>query len=98
MTEAVFPGSEAGRELTDKLDSILPPEGIVATRLRDVAAHIKKMERGRADVSGLKGSAGAAVAATLARDSAPNVRVVVVTADLDSARRMADDMGFFLRG
>ncbi|MEO6420662.1 MAG: transcription-repair coupling factor, partial [Polyangiaceae bacterium] len=98
MSEAVFPGSEAGRELADKLDSILPPEGIVATRLRDVAAHVRKMERGRADVSGLKGSAGAAVTATLAKDSAPNARVVVVTGDLDSARRMADDMGFFLRG
>ncbi len=94
MNEVVFPEAE----LKDKLDSLLPPEGVVATRLRDVAARIRKIERGRADVSGLKGSAGAALTATLARSGAVNERVVVITADLDSARRMADDVGFFLRG
>ena len=94
MNDGVSPGFE----VTDTLDSLLPPEGIVATRLRDVAARIRKMDRGRADVSGLRGSAGATLTATLARNGAPSERVVVVTADLESARRMADDLRFFLRG
>ena len=45
MTDGVFPESD----LKDKLDSLLPPEGVIATRLRDVAARIRKIERGRAD-------------------------------------------------
>ena len=47
------------------------------------------------DVAGVRGSAGAALAAAVARAGS---RVVFVAADLDAARRAAEDVGFFLRG
>ncbi len=75
------------------IEPILPPEGVVAVRLRDVVQRAK--EARRIDVSGTRGSAGAALAAELARSGS---RVVFVTADLESARRSAEDLGFFFRG
>ncbi|HEY6461765.1 MAG TPA: transcription-repair coupling factor, partial [Polyangiaceae bacterium] len=82
-------------EEAEPLPTLLPPEGIVAARLRDVAARAKALDAGRIDVAGVRGSAGAAVAAAIARAGR---RVVMVTADLDTARRTAEDAGFLVRG
>jgi transcription-repair coupling factor (superfamily II helicase) len=79
----------------EPLPSLLPPEGVVAARVRDVAARVRSAKVGTVDVSGVRGSAGAAVAAAVARDGR---RVVFVTADLETARRAAQDVGFFVRG
>src|SRR6185312_5379868 len=79
----------------EPLPSLLPPEGVVASRLRDVAARAKAARGGVVDLAGVRGSAGAAVAAAVAREGR---RVVFVTADLESARRAAEDVGFFVRG
>ncbi len=80
----------------EPMPAVLPPEGIVAARLRDIAAKVKPLRAGRVDVAGVRGSAGAAIAATLARETARPI--VLVTADLDDARRIADDVAFLLRG
>ena len=84
-------------EELEPLPSLLPAEGLVASRLRDVAARAKLLAppAARLDVAGIRGSAGAAVAAAIARAGR---RVVLVTADLEAARRMADDVGFLVRG
>ena len=74
---------------------MLPPEGVVAVRVRDVVARVRSLERGRLDVSGVRGCAGAAIAAGIARAGR---RVVLVTDDLDAARRAAQDVGFLVRG
>ncbi len=79
----------------DPLASLLPPEGVVAARIRDVAARVRGLRTGRVDVAGVRGCAGAAVAAAIAREGR---RVVFVTEDLDAARRAAEDVGFFVRG
>jgi transcription-repair coupling factor (superfamily II helicase) len=82
-------------EELEPLPSLLPPEGVVAARLREVAARAKGMSAGRLDVAGVRGSAGAAVAAAVARAGR---RVVLLTGDLDTARRAAEDVGFLVRG
>ncbi len=83
----------------DPLPAILPPEGVVAVRLRDVAAAIASARGSsatrRTDVSGVHGSAGAALVAEVAH--ATSRPIVLVTADLDGARRLAEDVGFLVR-
>jgi transcription-repair coupling factor (superfamily II helicase) len=74
----------------------LPPivrsdEGPIA-RIRELAARAAALEVGRLDVVDVRGSAGAMLAAAIAR-SRP---VVVVTADVDGARRFGDEVRFFL--
>jgi transcription-repair coupling factor (superfamily II helicase) len=71
------------------LPPVLAPEGVVVTRLGDIAA--RASSSARTDVAGVRGSADAAVIAALAtyNDRAP---VVAVTSDLDSARRLAGDV------
>ena len=85
---------EAAQEV-EHLPSLVPPEGIVASRLRDVAARAKELKAARLDVAGVRGCAAAAVAASIARAGR---HVVLVTADLDAARRAAEDVGFLVRG
>ena len=46
------------QEEMEPLPPLLPPEGVVATRLRDVAGRVKALGVGRLDVSGVRGSAG----------------------------------------
>ena len=95
-------------EELEPLPSLLPPEGVIAFRVRDIVARVKSLSSPsstsssasssasrRVDVSGVRGCAGASVAAAIARTGR---RVVLVTADLDTARRSAEDIGFFLRG
>jgi transcription-repair coupling factor (superfamily II helicase) len=85
----------APAEDLEPLAPLLPPEGIVAERVRDVAARVRSLSAGRVDVAGVRGCGGAAVAAAIARTGR---RVVLITADLDAARRSAEDVGFFVRG
>jgi transcription-repair coupling factor (superfamily II helicase) len=82
-------------EELEPLPSLLPPEGVVASRLRDVAGQARSLRAARLDVAGIRGCADAAVAAAIVRAGR---RVVLVTADLDAARRIADDVGFLVRG
>jgi transcription-repair coupling factor (superfamily II helicase) len=79
----------------EPLPPLLPPEGVVAVRVRDVASRVRATSSGRVDVAGVRGSASAAVAAAIARASR---RVVLVTADVDAARRAAEDVAFLVRG
>ena len=79
----------------EPLPSLLPPEGVVASRIRDAVAAVRGAPDRRVDVAGVRGSAGAALAAALARGGQ---RVVFVAADLEAARRAAEDVGFFVRG
>ena len=92
--------SPAPAEEVEPLGSLLPPEGVVAVRVRDVVARAKSLlatrpSTRRIDVAGVRGSAGPAVAAALVR---AGHRVVFVTSDSDAARRAAQDAGFFTRG
>src|SRR5215469_6732106 len=82
-------------EELEPLPPLLPPEGVAAVRIRDVASRAKGLAAERLDVAGVHGSAGPAVAAAIARAGR---RVVFVTSDLDSARRAAQDAGFLVRG
>jgi transcription-repair coupling factor (superfamily II helicase) len=97
-------------EALEPLPSLLPPEGVTAVRLREVAARAtllvgadppradgapSRPRASRLDIAGVRGSAGPAVAAAIARSGR---RVVFVTSDLDSARRAAQDAGFLARG
>ena len=82
----------------EPLGSLLPPEGVTAARIRDVVQRAKAIAgvaSTRVDVAGVRGSAGPAVAAAFARAGR---RVVFITCDSDSARRAAQDAGFFMRG
>jgi transcription-repair coupling factor (superfamily II helicase) len=79
----------------EPLPSLAPPEGVTAARVGDVVVRARAMRRGRLDVAGVRGCAGAAVAAAIVRDGR---RVVVVTDDLDGARRAAQDLAFLVRG
>ncbi len=83
----------ADAEELDQLPTVLPPEGVVVTRLAEIAARATGNER--IDVAGVRGCADAAVIAALAREprSAP---VVVFAADDDAARRLAADVRFLL--
>jgi transcription-repair coupling factor (superfamily II helicase) len=88
----------------DPLPPVLPPEGVVVTRLSEIAARLAP--RRRVDVAGVRGAADAAIVAALAHtaspdgrdgnDGAPGSPIVVVTEDADSARRLAQDIRFFL--
>jgi transcription-repair coupling factor (superfamily II helicase) len=80
-------------EELDPLQTVLPPEGVTACRIRDVAAAARNLERGRLDVAGVRGCAGPALVAAAARSGK---RVVLVVEDLDAARRAARDVAFFL--
>ena len=86
------PAVAATPEELEPLPPLLPPEGVAAARLRSVAERVKGLT-GRLDVAGLRGSAGAVVAAAIARQAR---RVVLVAADLDAARRAAQDLGFLV--
>jgi len=78
-------------EELDPLPSVLPPEGVVVTRLSAIAAR----KDTRIDVADVRGSADAAVVAALVREpSAPPV--VVVAEDADTARRVAGDIAFLV--
>jgi transcription-repair coupling factor (superfamily II helicase) len=76
----------------DPFAPVLPPEGVVAVRLWDAAVRARGLTAQRLDVAGARGSAGAALVAAIARTR----RVVLVTGDVDAARRLADDVRFFL--
>ena len=80
----------------EPLEPILPPEGVRAVRLRDVAEIVARTQTGTVDVAGVRGSGAAALVGALAH--ATGRRVVAVTGDVDAARRLADDIGFVLRG
>ncbi len=79
----------------EALPSLAPPEGVTAARLRDVAARARSTARGQLDVAGVRGCAGVAVVSALVRDGR---RAVLVTEDLDAARRAAQDLAFLVRG
>jgi transcription-repair coupling factor (superfamily II helicase) len=79
--------SPAVEEL-DPLPSLLPPEGVVVTRLSLLAARTER----RVDVADVRGAADAVIVAQFAR-AAP---VVVVTAHVEAARRLASDVRFLL--
>jgi transcription-repair coupling factor (superfamily II helicase) len=79
----------------DPLPPILPPEGVVAVRLREISARVEDLGAGRVDVSGVRGCASAAIVASIVHHAAR--RVVLVTGELDDARKIADDVAFLLR-
>jgi len=81
--------STAAAEL-DVLASVLPPEGVVVTRLAEVVAKAKASSR--LDVAGIRGCADAAVIAALVK-SGP---VVAVAEDVDAAHALAKDIRFLL--
>ncbi len=82
----------------DALPSVLPPEGVVVTRLSDIAARVTTLEAerhvGRVDIAGIRGCADAVLIAHLAR--ARGGPVVVVAEDGDAARALAKDVRFLL--
>ena len=80
----------------DPLPAVLPPEGVTAGRMRDVATRVPA-GAGTMHVSGVHGCAGAALAAAIVAGDAKRKHVVVVTSDLEAARRVADDVAFFVR-
>ena len=87
--------SERAAAEIDPLPAILPPEGITALRTRDAAARVPA-GAGTLHVAGVHGCAAAALAAAIV--AAKGRPVVLVTGDLDAARRAADDVAFFVRG
>src|SRR5262249_10131188 len=88
------PSAPAPEEL-EPLASLLPPEGVVASRLREVASRAGDLRSGRLDVAGVRGCAGAALAAASARGGR---RVIYVTSDREGARQVDEDLGFLVRG
>jgi transcription-repair coupling factor (superfamily II helicase) len=82
-------------EALEPLTSILPPEGVIVSRVRDVLARAFERDTGRLDVVGVQGAARAVVVAGLARAGR---RAVVVTKDIEEAWRVASDIGFLVRG
>jgi transcription-repair coupling factor (superfamily II helicase) len=78
----------------DPLPSLVPPVGVEAAKLADVASRITGASRGRVDVAGVRGCASAMVASAVARTGR---KVVVVTSDAEGARRLAEDIAI-LRG
>jgi transcription-repair coupling factor (superfamily II helicase) len=83
-------------EPLEPLPPLLAPEGVTASRLREVAARVRSLgSKERLDVAGVRGCAGPAIVAAIVREGR---RVVFVTDDLDSARRAAQDLGFLVRG
>lgn len=88
----------------DPLPNVLPPEGVVVTRLAELRGLLAKA--GRVDLAGVRGCADAlVVAATSSSKLAPKpatgapsstAPVVVVTEDADAAAKLASDVRFFL--
>ncbi len=78
----------------DPLPSVLPPEGVVVTRLSEIARRLDT--QARVDVAGVRGSADAAILAAVARQG--RAPVLAVVDDMDSARRVAQDVRFLLGG
>ncbi|MDB4945699.1 MAG: Transcription-repair coupling factor, partial [Labilithrix sp.] len=76
----------------DALPSVLPPEGVVVTRLAELPT--LSASAPRLDVAGVRGCADALVVTALAR--APRSPVLVVTEDVDAARNLAKDVRFLL--
>ncbi|HXX70336.1 MAG TPA: transcription-repair coupling factor [Polyangiaceae bacterium] len=85
--------AEARAEAADPLPVILPPEGVVAARIRDVTARVRENRQRRIDVGGVRGCAGASLAAAVARGGR---RVVFVVESLEVARSAAEDLAFLL--
>ncbi|HEY2510044.1 MAG TPA: transcription-repair coupling factor, partial [Polyangiaceae bacterium] len=85
---------ERAADERDPLPAVLPPEGITAIRIRDAVAKTPP-GAGTLHLSGVQGCAGAAVVSALS--AATGRPVVLVTSDLDGARRLADDVAFFVR-
>ncbi|HEX7665241.1 MAG TPA: DEAD/DEAH box helicase, partial [Polyangiaceae bacterium] len=81
--------------LLEPLEPVLPPEGVVASKLGDVARRTIEASSGRVDIAGVRGSGSAATVAAIARASAR--KVMVVTSDLAVARKLTEDVGFYLR-
>ena len=81
----------AAMDELDPLPAILPAEGVVITRLADIAARTAL----RTDVADVRGSADAAIVAELVRDPA-SPPAVVIAEDADAARRIAGDVLFLL--
>ena len=71
----------------DHLEPILPPIGIEARKIADVAGVIARATAGRVDVAGVRGCATTLVAEAVARSR----RVVLVTPEADDARRLASN-------
>jgi transcription-repair coupling factor (superfamily II helicase) len=84
---------EASPAELDPLPQILPPEGVAVARVRDIVAEVEQRRSRRVDVAGVRGCADAVLASALAAKG----RVVLVATDVDEARRVAQDVGFFLR-
>ena len=70
---------------------MLPPEGVVVTRLASIAAR----KDARIDVADVRGAADAVLVAALVREPAAPP-VVVIAEDADAARRVAGDVAFLL--
>ncbi len=83
----------------DPLPPVVPPEGVTAARLADVAARLAGKGARRVDVSGIRGSADAFALAAAARASGTTSArpLCVVAKDVEDARRLAQDLGFLLR-
>ena len=77
----------------DLLPPILPPAGVSVVKLGEAAARIVQGQRGRVDVGGVRGSASALVARAVADGG--KRKVVLVAADPEGARRLADDVAAF---
>jgi transcription-repair coupling factor (superfamily II helicase) len=79
-------------DLAAALPSVLPPEGVVVTRLAEIAARAEGSPR--IDLAGVRGCADAVVIAALVR--AGRAPVVAVTPDGDAALALAKDVRFLL--
>jgi transcription-repair coupling factor (superfamily II helicase) len=90
-----LPGPGVEPAPAEVLPSLAPPEGVTASRLREVGARAGALEHGKLDVAGVRGCAAAAAVAAIVREGR---RVVLVTEDLDAARRAAQDLAFLVRG
>jgi transcription-repair coupling factor (superfamily II helicase) len=94
--EAAEESESAGRnDVLELLPPLLPPEGVAAARVRDIAERARALGTGRLDVAGVRGCAGPLIAAAIARAGR---QIVFVASDLDAARRAAQDAGFLARG
>jgi len=78
-------------DVGDPLEPVLPPAGIEARKVADVAGVIAGATRGRVDVAGVRGAACVLVAEAIASKGR---RVVLVARDADDAKRLADDLAF----
>ncbi len=90
------PTMEGDVDSLDSFEPLLPPEGVRAVRLREVAAQAGARSTGRIDVTGVRGGAVSALVAALVRQAGR--KVLVVASDLDAARRLADDVSFAVGG